>query len=152
MDLAVASSRHCRNVDRTDAVRCTPAHLPEYSTPVHLPEYCTPVHLPESMLEPHRDTIRCDALLFCADVCSILMTSLLPRYDLVDLGRDVLARLTTPISQNFTTSLGNASTRVDAAECARSGKLYVELLMDLDTLVVGEIAHRSNCPTTRLYL
>lgn len=104
------------------------------------------------MPEPNQrcDAMRCDALLVCADVCSILMTSLLLRYDLVDLGRDVLARLTTPISQNFTTSLGNASTRVDAAECARSGKLYVELLMDLDTLVVGEIAHRTNCPTPPL--
>ena len=28
-------------------------------------------------------------------------------YDLIDLGRDVLARLTTPISQNFTMALGN---------------------------------------------
>ena len=28
------------------------------------------------------------------------------RYDLVDLGRDVLARLTTPLSQNFSIALG----------------------------------------------
>lgn len=62
------------------------------------------------------------------------------RYDLVDLGRDVLARLTTPISQNFSKSLGNGTTIPDAAECARSGKLYVDLLMDLDALVATDQA------------
>ena len=31
------------------------------------------------------------------------------RYDLVDLGRDVLARLTTPLSQNFSAALGNGA-------------------------------------------
>ena len=58
------------------------------------------------------------------------------RFDLVDLGRDVLARLTTPVSQQFIASLGNGTTvGVDAAECARAGNLYVELMLDLDTLV-----------------
>lgn len=63
------------------------------------------------------------------------------RYDLIDLGRDVLARLTTPISQNFSVSLGNGTTtNPDAAECAQSGKLYVDLLMDLDELVGADQA------------
>ena len=45
------------------------------------------------------------------------------RYDLIDLGRDVLARLTTPISQDFVASLGNGTTTLpNAVECKRTGE------------------------------
>ena len=63
------------------------------------------------------------------------------RYDLIDLGRDVLARLTTPISQDFVASLGNGTTTLpNATECKRTGEAYLELLMDLDTLVGADTA------------
>jgi len=63
------------------------------------------------------------------------------RYDLIDLGRDILARLTTPISQEFVASLGNGTTTfVNATECESTGKGYIELLMDLDTLLGTDTA------------
>eukprot|EP01044_Picomonas_judraskeda_P012844 COSAG03_NODE_1882_length_3394_cov_24.783005_2_plen_339_part_00 len=63
------------------------------------------------------------------------------RYDLVDLGRDVLARLTTPVSQNFTAAFGDGNTTTpDAEALASSGKDYIELLLDLDTLVGTDAA------------
>mmetsp|Transcript_126804 Transcript_126804/g.370703 ORF Transcript_126804/g.370703 Transcript_126804/m.370703 type:complete len:809 (+) Transcript_126804:82-2508(+) len=56
------------------------------------------------------------------------------RYDLVNLGRDVLARLSTPVSMNFSDSV---FTKVppDPANVTATGHLYLDLLNDIDALV-----------------
>ena len=55
------------------------------------------------------------------------------RYDLVNLGREVLAQLSTPVSQNFSDAV--SAPALDAARVAASGQLYVDLLLDVDALV-----------------
>jgi alpha-N-acetylglucosaminidase len=55
------------------------------------------------------------------------------RYDLVNLGREVLAQLSTPVSMNFSDAL-NAGT-LHAATLNATGSLYIELLSDVDALV-----------------
>lgn len=55
------------------------------------------------------------------------------RYDLVNLGRDVLARLSTPMSIRLNSSIFKAVP--DADEIIAAGNAYAELLGDLDTLV-----------------
>jgi alpha-N-acetylglucosaminidase len=63
------------------------------------------------------------------------------RYDLVDLGRDVLARLTTPVSQTLASAFGDGNTtRPNAAAISSSGASFIELLLDLDTLVGSDQA------------
>jgi len=63
------------------------------------------------------------------------------RYDLVNAGRDVLARLSTPLSQNFTDAVFPSGGHAPSADAvSRTGNLYVELLRDLDTLVATDQA------------
>lgn len=55
------------------------------------------------------------------------------RYDLVNLGREMLAQLATPVSMNFSDAINAKS--MDPATVAATGSLYVQLLLDADTLV-----------------
>ncbi len=55
------------------------------------------------------------------------------RYDLVNLGREVLAQLSVPLSQNFSDALGVVP--LAAATLARTGSAYLALLHDLDALL-----------------
>eukprot|EP00440_Ansanella_granifera_P043240 gb/GFBE01046875.1/.p1 GENE.gb/GFBE01046875.1/~~gb/GFBE01046875.1/.p1 ORF type:complete len:807 (+),score=163.64 gb/GFBE01046875.1/:1-2421(+) len=61
------------------------------------------------------------------------------RYDLINLGRDVLARLSTPLSIDFHAaalpSAGASGAVPSAKEVTRTGDLYLQLLADLDKLV-----------------
>jgi alpha-N-acetylglucosaminidase len=58
------------------------------------------------------------------------------RYDLVNTGRDVLARLSTPLSQNFQDAVEpSAGHAPDAKNVQETGSMYLDLLKDLDTLV-----------------
>jgi len=58
------------------------------------------------------------------------------RYDLVNLGRDVLARLTKPVSNDFlSAALPKSGSPPNAANVSRFGNAYIDLLGDLDTLV-----------------
>jgi alpha-N-acetylglucosaminidase len=59
-------------------------------------------------------------------------------YDLVDVGREALSQLTIPISQNFSRLL-NAKP-LSAARIQTVGALYVELLVDLDSLLATDAA------------
>jgi len=60
------------------------------------------------------------------------------RYDLVDLGRELLAQLTPPAALNFSAALG--AEKLDAAAVAASGAFYAELLRDIDALVATDSA------------
>eukprot|EP00929_Paragymnodinium_shiwhaense_P005980 TRINITY_DN10875_c0_g1_i1.p1 TRINITY_DN10875_c0_g1~~TRINITY_DN10875_c0_g1_i1.p1 ORF type:complete len:829 (-),score=178.72 TRINITY_DN10875_c0_g1_i1:88-2508(-) len=55
-------------------------------------------------------------------------------YDLVNLGRDVLARLSTPMSIRLSKSIFAAGAP-NVTEVNRAGATYIELLHDLDTLL-----------------
>jgi len=59
-------------------------------------------------------------------------------YDLVNVGREVLAQLSTPIALNFSDSRSAES--MNREELERTGKLYIELLLDLDRLLGTNIA------------
>jgi alpha-N-acetylglucosaminidase len=54
-------------------------------------------------------------------------------YDLVNVGREVLAQLSTPIALNFSDALSVES--MNSEELVRTGGVYVELLLDLDRLL-----------------
>jgi len=60
------------------------------------------------------------------------------RYDLVNLGRELLAQLTVPAVQNFTDAT-NART-IDADQVNKTGELYIDILRDVDTLVATDSA------------
>jgi alpha-N-acetylglucosaminidase len=60
------------------------------------------------------------------------------RYDLVDLGRELLAQLSSPISLNFSDAM--ASNLLSESQLAATGGLYVELLEDIDRLVATDPA------------
>lgn len=60
------------------------------------------------------------------------------RYDLVNVGREVLAQLSTPMSNNFTDAIGKP--QLDGAEIKRTGTVYIELLQDVDALVATDTA------------
>ena len=55
------------------------------------------------------------------------------RYDLINLGREVLAQLSTPLSQNFADALDMPS--LDAKRLNATAAAYVDVLIDIDTLV-----------------
>jgi len=57
------------------------------------------------------------------------------RYDLVNLGRDVLARLSTPFSMNFSDAISPHKGPPHTANVSAAGSLYLELLEDLDALL-----------------
>jgi alpha-N-acetylglucosaminidase len=59
------------------------------------------------------------------------------RYDLVNTGREVLARLSTPMSKNFTDAAFAKGT-LDAGAIQATGDLYVALLEDADTLLATD--------------
>lgn len=60
------------------------------------------------------------------------------RYDLVNLGREVLAQLSTPVSQNYSDAFEAAT--LDAAKLRATGGAYIDLLADVDALVATEYA------------
>lgn len=55
------------------------------------------------------------------------------RYDLVNLGREVLAQLSTPISNNFSNAY--SARQMSIPRLKEVGQLYIELLKDIDRLV-----------------
>ena len=57
-------------------------------------------------------------------------------YDLVDIGREVLAQLTIPIARNFSKARKGNSAR----DLNRTGTLYEDLLLDLDKLLATDSA------------
>jgi hypothetical protein len=59
-------------------------------------------------------------------------------YDLVDVGREVLAQLTIPVSQNFSRLL-HAPT-LHAEQIQTMGGLYSQVLVDLDKLLITDAA------------
>ena len=61
------------------------------------------------------------------------------RYDLVNTGRELLARLSSPMSQNFTEA-AFARGALDGARIAATGALYTGLLTDLDALLATDTA------------
>jgi alpha-N-acetylglucosaminidase len=60
------------------------------------------------------------------------------RYDLVNLGREILAQISTPLSQNF--SLAFSKVTMDVGAVNETGRMYIELLQDLDRLVSSDTA------------
>jgi alpha-N-acetylglucosaminidase len=60
------------------------------------------------------------------------------RYDLVNLGRELLAQLTSPAALNFSVALAAEPLNADAVKA--SGEFYAELLHDMDTLVATDSA------------
>ncbi|CAJ1949486.1 unnamed protein product [Cylindrotheca closterium] len=72
------------------------------------------------------------ASLEAIDIYTILKNNNEPfRYDLVNLGREVLAQLSTPAAKNFT----DATSQVGPNEIIKSGSFYMKLLQDVDDLV-----------------
>lgn len=61
------------------------------------------------------------------------------RYDLVNLGRELLAQLSTPMSQNFSDAV-TAKAPLDAGRISATGAAYIDLLLDVDTLVGSDTA------------
>jgi len=59
-------------------------------------------------------------------------------YDLVDVGREVLAQLTIPVSLNFSAALDAKD--LNAAQLRHTGELYVQVLRDLDSLLATDSA------------
>ncbi len=60
------------------------------------------------------------------------------RYDLINIGRELLAQIATPLSQNFSDAL-HAPT-LDVARLNTTGTAYITLLNDLDELVAADTA------------
>lgn len=60
------------------------------------------------------------------------------RYDLVNLGRELLAQLSTPMSHNFSDAL--KAVPLQPAALAAAGGKYAELLRDIDALVATDAA------------
>jgi len=59
-------------------------------------------------------------------------------YDLVNVGREVLAHLTTPMAQNFSDARSVKS--MNRRDLLRTGNIYINLLLDLDRLLGTNIA------------
>jgi len=59
-------------------------------------------------------------------------------YDLTNLGREVLAQLSTPLSQNFSAAFNRP--KLQAAELQTTASVYIELLNDMDSLVATDVA------------
>lgn len=60
------------------------------------------------------------------------------RFDLVNLGRELLAQLSSPASLNF--SDATQATSLDVGELTATGQFYVQVLEDLDDLVATDVA------------
>ena len=63
-------------------------------------------------------------------------------YDVVDIGREVLAQLTIPVARNFSAAFSAAwkAPQPAAAHVNRTGGTYERLLLDLDRLLATDIA------------
>jgi alpha-N-acetylglucosaminidase len=61
------------------------------------------------------------------------------RYDLVNLGREILAQMSGPFGQNFTDAI-KVNNTIDAGNVKRTGAAYAQVLEDLDTLVATDEA------------
>ena len=73
------------------------------------------------------------------NAASVVDPTLIPfRYDLVNLGREALARLSSPLSVNFSNALYTAP--ISAALVTSTGLAYRTLLLDIDQLVATESA------------
>jgi alpha-N-acetylglucosaminidase len=59
-------------------------------------------------------------------------------YDLVDIGREVLAQLTIPVALNFSAAIESGT--LHAGRVNRTGALYGDLLRDLDKLLATDTA------------
>jgi alpha-N-acetylglucosaminidase len=85
-------------------------------------------------------------------------------YDLVNLGRELLAQLATPASLNFTESTTRST--MDSNDIKNAGTFYIELLYDVDVLVATNKAFllgpwiesarqwgksQNDCPSATLY-
>ena len=62
------------------------------------------------------------------------------RYDLVNIGREVLAQIATPVSVQFNATLWNSTSHeqpvpLDSAAIRSAAKAYVDVLVDLDELL-----------------
>jgi hypothetical protein len=62
------------------------------------------------------------------------------RYDLVNTGREILARLSSPLSVNFSDATLSASGPLDAGRVQETGDAYVGLLADVDALLATDTA------------
>ena len=60
------------------------------------------------------------------------------RYDLVNLGREILAQLSTPLSRNFTDALG--ATPLSASALTATATPYLRALADVDALLATDAA------------
>jgi alpha-N-acetylglucosaminidase len=60
------------------------------------------------------------------------------RYDLVNLGREVLAQISTPMSINFTAATEQKTIR--ALDVRTTGETYMAMLHDIDLLVATDQA------------
>jgi alpha-N-acetylglucosaminidase len=105
-------------------------HLPGYDRSQFLPDNRTPT--PKLCL-----TYKAWGKLISAseDVDPTLETF---RYDLVNVGREVLAQLSTPLSNNFSDAF--SAKVLDTTLLRRTGGLYVQLLKDVDALVATDSA------------
>ena len=106
-------------------------HLPGYDTTHFLPDRHTPV--PELCL-----TFQAWGALLAAAESEVDPTQEPFRYDLVNLGREILAQLSTPMSNNFSDAL-NAHT-LDPIRLQQTGQVYIDLLGDIDALVGTDFA------------
>ena len=97
-------------------------------------------HFDPDLFTPHLNLCRT----FSAWQQFILASDAIPaaletfRYDLVNTGREVLAQLSTPLSVNFSNAISGS--KLDAAEINRTSSAYLQVLIDLDTLVATESA------------
>ena len=105
-------------------------HLPGYDTNQFLPDRRTPTHKLCLTFQAWGKMIEASAL-----VSPTLETF---RYDLVNVGREVLAQLSTPLSKNFADAFSASS--LNASLLSLTGYLYIELLKDFDTLVATDSA------------
>lgn len=107
-------------------------HLPGWDTGHFLPDRRTPV--PTLCM-----TYAAWGELLAAAAGEVPDPTLEPfRYDLVNLGREVLAQLSTPLSANFSDAF--SATHMDPARLAATGQAYITLLGDIDTLLATDSA------------
>lgn len=62
------------------------------------------------------------------------------RYDLINLGREMMAQLSTPVSMNYSDAIHAAAGKMDGTLINTTGTLYIDLLGDVDTLLAAEPA------------
>ena len=120
----LASSAYTQDLDVQDGTGVP--HLPGYDTAHFLPDRHTP--MPKLCL-----TFQAWGALLAAAESEVDPTQEPFRYDLVNLGREILAQLSTPMSNNFSDAF-NAHT-LDPIRLQQTGQAYIDLLGDIDALV-----------------